>query len=193
MRPRVRTVAALAGLLAACQATDRPAIVSKLEKGMEDHRRQINRDVSARKESLVTLTSALTGCPMERRTKDSSALGELLGGAAEGAASLYREGFPKDFELEADRISVRILAASGYDARALTELLRRMSAEPPARHAWVRTHPKFEERLETVGGRLALLGPAQPYPPPESVALRTQRFQQALQTLKAPAGQQAQR
>jgi predicted Zn-dependent protease len=365
---RLRTVAALAGLLCACQATDRPALVAKLEQGMENNRRQINRDVAARKESLITLTSALTGCPMERRqayeldaeqeyalgravaarqlatlgteplppteplvryvdqvgqylalvaeavgnssapdravraervlenrpwplagyrflvlpldeprataspsgtvmistgflrklqseeelaavlahevahvqrghgvevlkafmchtaarkeasaglrsfgqsierniratsggsglrsTKDSSVLGELFSGAAEGAASLYREGFPTDFELEADRISVRILAASGYDARALTGLLRRMSTEPPARHAWVRTHPKFEERLETVGERLKLFGPAQPYPPQETVALRTQRFQQALETLKAPAGQQAQR
>lgn len=365
---RLRTVAALAGLLSACQATDRPAIVADLERGIEDQRRQINRDVAARKERLVTLTSALTGCPMERRqayeldaeqeyalgravaarqlatlgteplppteplvryvdqvgqylalvaeavgnssapdradraervlenrpwplagyrflvlpleeprataspsgtvmistgflrkleseeelaavlahevahvqrghgvevlkafmchhaarkeasaglrafgqsiernaratsggsglrsTKDSSVLGELLGGAAEGAASLYREGFPKDFELEADRISVRILAAAGYDARALTGLLRRMSSEAPAQHAWVRTHPKFEERLETVGGRLKLLGPAQPYPPQEAVALRTQRFQQAVETLRAPAGQQAQR
>ncbi len=365
---RSRTVAVLAGLLTACQATDKPAIVVKLEKGMEENRRQVNRDVAARKESLLTLTSSLTGCPLERRqayeldaeqeyalgravaarqlatlgteplppteplaryvdqvgqylalvaeavgnssapdradraervlenrpwplagyrflvlpleeprataspsgtvmistgflrklqseeelaavlaheiahvqrghgvevlkafmchhaarkeasaglrsfgqsiernaratsggglrsTKDSGVLGELLSGAAEGAASLYREGFPKDFELEADRISVRILAAAGYDARALTGLLRRMSFEAPAHHAWVRTHPKLEERLETVGGRLKLFGPAQPHPPSEAVALRTQRFQQALETLKAPAvGQQAQR
>jgi len=367
-RWRLGMTAALAGLLAACQATDRPAIIANLERGIEGQRRQINRDVAARKQSLVTLTSALTGCPIERRqayeldaeqeyalgravaarqlatlsteplppteplvryvdqvgqylalvaeavgnssapdradrpervlenrpyplagyrflvlpleeprataspsgtvmistgflrklqseeelaavlahevahvqrghgvevlkafmchhtarqeasaglrafgqsiernaragsggsalrgTKDSSVLGELLGGAAEGAASLYREGFPKDFELEADRISVRILAAAGYDARALTGLLRRMASEAPARHAWVRTHPKFEERLETVGERLKQFGPAQPPPSQKAVAQRTQRFQEALQSLSAPAGQQAQR
>ncbi len=367
-RWRLGMTAALAGLLAACQATDRPAIIANLERGIEGQRRQINRDVAARKQSLVTLTSALTGCPMERRqayeldseqeyalgravaarqlatlgteplpptdplaryvdqvgqylalvaeavgnssapdradrpervlenrpyplagyrflvlpleeprataspsgtvmistgflrklqseeelaavlahevahvqrghgvevlkafmchhaarqeasaglrafgqsiernaragaggsalrgTQDSSVLGELLGGAAEGAASLYREGFPKDFELEADRISVRILAAAGYDARALTGLLRRMASEAPARHAWVRTHPKFEERLETVGERLKQFGPAQPPPSQKAVAQRTQRFQEALQSLSAPAGQQAQR
>jgi predicted Zn-dependent protease len=362
-------VAALAGLLAACKATDKPPLVVKLEQGMEENRRQFNRDVAARKESLSTLTSALTGCPLERRqayeldpeqeyalgravaarqlatlgteplpsteplaryvdqvgqylalvaeavgnssapdraaraervlenrpwplagyrflvlpleeprataspsgtvmistgflrklqseeelaavlaheiahvqrghgvevlkafmchhaarqeasaslrafgqsgernarvqggsgprgTQDSGVLSELLGGAAEGAASLYREGFPKDFELEADRISVRILAAAGYDARSLTGLLRRMSFEAPAHHAWVRTHPKLEERLETVGERLKQFGSAQPHPSQEAVALRTQRFLQALETLKAPAAaaQQAQR
>ena len=352
---RLRKVAALAGLLAGCQATDRPAIVAQLEQGMEEHRRQFNRDVAARKQSLVTLTSALTGCPLERRqayeldSEQEHALGrtvaarqlatlgteplpsteplaryvdqvgqylalvaeavgnssapdradraervlenrpwplagyrflvlpleeprataspsgtvmistgflrqlrseeelaavlanevahvqrghgvevlkdfmcqhaarqeasaslrgsgqstgrnakatpgELLEGAAEGAASLYREGFPQDFELEADRISVRILAAAGYDARALTGLLRRMATEPPARHTWVRTHPKPEERLETVGERLKRFGPAQPPPPQEAVAQRTLRFQQALESLEAPAAaQQAQR
>jgi predicted Zn-dependent protease len=358
---RMGAVAALAGGLVACQATDKPALIAQLERGIESNRRQINRDVAASKQSLGTLAAALTGCPLERRqayemdaeqeyalgravaarqlatlgveplpatdplvryvdqvgqylalvaeavgnssapdranraervlenrpwplagfrflvlpldeprataspsgtvmittgfvrklrseeelaavlahevahvqrghgvevlkafmchhaarqeasaglrafgrsieanakavsggsalrgSKDSSVLGELLGGAAEGAASLYREGFPKDFELEADRISVRILATAGYDSRALLGLLRRMSTEPPARHAWVRTHPKFDERMETVGGRLKLLGPpATPYPPQQAVAQRTQRFQQALSAHEA--------
>ncbi|MDY7225133.1 M48 family metalloprotease [Hyalangium rubrum] len=366
---RVGAVAVLGGMLGACHATDRPAFIAQVEKGMEDNRRQMNRDVAARKASLGTLTASLTGCPMERRqayemdaeqeyalgravaarqlatlgveplpatdplaryvdqvgqyltlvaeavgnssapdrahrperilenrpwplagyrflvlpmdearatgspsgtvmistgflrklqseeelaavlahevahvqrghgvevlkafmchqtarqessaalrafgqriesnarastggsalrsSKDSTVLGELLGGAAEGAASLYREGFPKDFELEADRISVRLLAAAGYDPRAVTWLLQRMSTEAPAKHAWVRTHPKFEERMETVGERLKTMGAEQPHPPQEAVAQRTKRFQAAMEPLKAPpAGQQASR
>jgi beta-barrel assembly-enhancing protease len=367
-RRRLAAGVALAGLLTSCQATERPVFVARMEQSIEGHRRQLNREVSGRKESLGTLTAALTGCPMERRqayeldaeqeyalgravaarqlatlgvdplppadplaryveqvgqylalvaeavgnasapdradrpervlenrpwplagyrflvlpleeprataspsgtvmistgflqrlqseeelagvlahevahvqrghgvevlkafmchhaarqessaalrefgrslegnaraarggsalrsTKDQGVLGELLGGAAEGAASLYREGFPRDFELEADRISVRILVAAGYDARALTGLLQRMSREAPARHAWARTHPKFEERMKAVGQRLQALGAPGAWPSEEAVAQRTRRFQEAMGALRNPGAQQASR
>jgi predicted Zn-dependent protease len=128
-----------------------------------------------------------------RSAKDQGVLGELFGGAAEGAASLYREGFPKDFELEADRISVRLLLAAGYDGRVLTGLFQRMSREAPAKHAWVRTHPKFEDRMKTVGQRLQEFGVPGAWPAPEAVAARTRRFQEAMAVLKAPGAQQASR
>jgi hypothetical protein len=44
-----------------------------------------------------------------------------------------------------------------------------------------------------VGERLKLFGPAQPFPSQQAVAQRTQRFQEALQSLSTPTGQQAQR
>jgi predicted Zn-dependent protease len=110
--------------------------------------------------------------------------GELLGDAAEEAAALYREGFPKDFELEADRISVRILLAAGYDARALTGLLGRTSQKASARHPWRRMHPPPRERQAAVGERLEALGPARAYPPTEAVAQRTKRFLEAIKPLR---------
>ena len=118
--------------------------------------------------------------------------GELLPGAAEEAANLYRDGFLEDFELEADRIAVRILLAAGYDARAFTGVLQRLSLEAPAKHPWRRTHPPSRERLAVVEERLNALGSAQAWPAPEAVEPRTKRFREAMGALPAlPAAPQS--
>jgi predicted Zn-dependent protease len=114
---------------------------------------------------------------------------ELLGRTAEQVANLYRDGFPQDFELEADRISVRILLAAGYDGRAFPGLLRRMSREAPAQHVWLRMHPPTADRLSTVGERLRTLGTAQAWPSAEAIAPRTKRFQEAMELLNQALGQ----
>jgi predicted Zn-dependent protease len=143
-------------------------------------------------------------CQYEARQQSSAAL-RVFGrgpqstrsdeqlGAAEEAANLYREGFPKDFELEADRISIRILMAAGYDGRAFSELLRRISRQPPAQHAWLRMHPPPSERLTTVGERLKEVVSARSWPSAEAVAPRTRRFLEAVAPLNAPADPQAAR
>lgn len=124
-------------------------------------------------------------CDYEARQKASGPRvpGELLGGAAEEAANLYREGFLEDFELEADRIAVRILLAAGYDARAFTGVLQRLSLEAPAKHPWRRTHPPPRERLAVVEQRLTALGSSQVWPTPETVEPRTRRFREAMAAL----------
>jgi predicted Zn-dependent protease len=119
--------------------------------------------------------------------------GELLGGAAEESAALYREGFPRDLDLEADRISVRILLAAGYDARAFIGLLERTSRETLAKHPWCRMHPPPRERLAAVEERLVALGSARTWPSAEAIAQRTKRFQEVMAPLKDPAGEQASR
>lgn len=110
---------------------------------------------------------------------------ELLVRASQEAANLYEEGFPKDFELEADRIGIRILLAAGYDAREFTGLLRRMAREAPERHAWLRMHPPPVERLKGVVERLDAAGPSPSWPSGETVAPRTKRFLEAMEPLKA--------
>jgi beta-barrel assembly-enhancing protease len=131
-------------------------------------------------------------CRYEARQESSAMLGVFKRGrAAQEAADLYREGFPKDFELEADRISIRILLAAGYDAREFTGLLRRMAREAPASHAWLRMHPPPAERLKAVGERIQGVGPSQSWPSEEAVAPRTKRFLEAMELLKASAGAQA--
>ena len=92
-----------------------------------------------------------------RSTQDASVLGELLGGATDTALEVFKQGYPEDFELEADRMSVRHLVSAGYDPRALTWLLQRMMRESHGRDAYFRTHPPFKARLETVGTRLKAL------------------------------------
>lgn len=144
----------------------------------------------ARQESSAMLRDFGQRIKLQRRT---AVPGEVLGGAAEESAALYREGFHRDFELEADRISVRILLAAGYDARAFTGLLGRTSREPPAKHPWRRMHPPPRERLGAVEERLMALGSPQAWPSAEAVAQRTKRFQEVMASLKAPAEDQASR
>jgi predicted Zn-dependent protease len=144
----------------------------------------------ARQESSATLRDFGQRIKLQR---PKAVPRELLGGAAEESAALYRDGFPRDFELEADRISVRILLAAGYDARAFTGLLGRTSRETPAKHPWRRMHPPPRERLEAVEERLAALGSPQAWPSADAVAQRTKRFQEVMASLKAPAEEQAAR
>ncbi len=122
-----------------------------------------------------------------RSTQDESVLGELLGGVTQTALEVFKEGFPEDFELEADRMSVRHLVAAGYDPRALTWLLQRLSREANGRDAWSRTHPPFKARLATVGERLKVLPPEQWKAPEEGVKARTERFTQETQALRQPS------
>ncbi|MBN1209325.1 MAG: M48 family metalloprotease [Myxococcaceae bacterium] len=143
----------------------------------------------ARRQPLAAFGNGLTAQLFQRRdgaqrAQGQRVLAELSTGEAKEAANLYREELPWDFELEADRISVRLLLAAGYDARVLTGLLRRTAQEAPARHAWLRMHPPSSERLETVGQQLEGLGAAQAWPSSEAVAQRTRRFQDALAPLR---------
>ncbi len=144
----------------------------------------------ARQESSARLGDFGRRIKLQRK---AAVPGELLGGAAEESAALYREGFPRDFELEADRISVRILLAAGYDARALTGLLGRTSLETPAKHPWRRMHPPPRERLAAVEERLTALDSPRARPSAEAVAQRTRRFQEVMEALRASAEDQASR
>jgi predicted Zn-dependent protease len=126
-----------------------------------------------------------------RSTEDASVLGELLGSATDTALELFKEGYPEDFELEADRMSVRHLVSAGYDPRALTWLLQRMAREAQGQDAYFRTHPPFKARLETVGTRLKALPPEQWKAPAEWLHQRTQRFLHETRALRAAPGAQA--
>lgn len=134
-------------------------------------------DYEARQESSAKLQSFGQRLKQQRQTATAS--------TAEQAANLSREGLPEELELEADRITVRLLLAAGYDARAFTGLLQRLNLEAPARHPWRRTHPAPRERVAVVEERLKALGSTQSWPTPETVAPRTQRFHEAMSALPA--------
>jgi predicted Zn-dependent protease len=148
-------------------------------------------DYEARQESSAALRAFGQRIKLQRQTAADGSReasgphvpGELLPGAAEEAANLYRDGFLEDFELEADRIAVRILVAAGYDARAFTGVIQRLSLESPAKHPWRRTHPPPRQRLAVVEERLQALGSIQPWPTPEAVDPRTRRFREAMAAL----------
>lgn len=158
--------------------------------------RAARRDAS---EGLKTFGSRIEGNVRQnlggagiRSTQDASVLGELLGSATDTALELFKKGYPEDFELEADRMSVRHLVSGGYDARALTWLLQRMAREANGRDAYFRTHPPFKARLETVGTRLQALPSEEWKAREEGVKLRTQRFLDETKALRATPGAQAQ-
>lgn len=127
-----------------------------------------------------------------RSTQDASVLGELLGSATDTALEVFKQGYPEDFELEADRMSVRHLVSAGYDPRALTWLLQRMARESHGRDAYFRTHPPFKARLETVGTRLKVLPAGQLKAPEDVAGKRTQRFLEATASLRATPQAKAQ-
>jgi predicted Zn-dependent protease len=147
-------------------------------------------DYEARQESSASLRAFGQRIKLQRETAASGSPpaqervpGELLRGAAEEAVNLYREGFLEDFELEADRITVRILMGAGYDARAFTGLIQRLSLEAPAKHPWRRMHPPPRERVAAVDERITALGPTQVMPPPDAVDQRKKRFLDAMGAL----------
>nr|WP_228530554.1 MULTISPECIES: M48 family metalloprotease [Myxococcaceae] len=118
-----------------------------------------------------------------RATNDPSVLAELLGKATEGAFAVFQQGYPEEFELEADRMAVRFLAGAGYRPAALDDLFVRLRKEAHGADAYSRTHPSYDARLRTVRPRIAALTAAQREPQAQALAVRTRRFEVALSPL----------
>lgn len=122
-----------------------------------------------------------------REIRSARRLSELMATATASALAALRDGYPEDFELEADRMAVAHLAAAGYNPSALRDLLLRMGREAQGRDEWFRTHPAFAERLATVTPRLEVLPPEQRRPAVEGVEARTRRFQRNMEALPPAA------
>jgi predicted Zn-dependent protease len=113
-------------------------------------------------------------------------LGELLGSIAEQAASLYAVGYPRPFELEADRIGVRYLELAGYDPRAMTALFERLEKATKGEDAYGATHPKFDKRIAVVEPVIATV-PRDRMPAASDVEVRSARFRKEMAKLPPSA------
>ena len=76
---------------------------------------------------------------------DSVRVANSLGG-------LFRNGFSRKDELEADRLAIRYAGRAGYDPKALISFFEKMNKEHPETAAnrataWQRTHPLTSERI----------------------------------------------
>ncbi|MFQ6037423.1 MAG: M48 family metalloprotease [Candidatus Aminicenantales bacterium] len=114
----------------------------------------------------------------ERLAQLTDIFERVLGDIAE---KLIERGYDRKYEYEADRLSVRFAARTGYNPQGLLDFLKTLGAQEPAgeKTGWFRTHPSAAERLsraeEEVKGLSAI---------PPSVSARTQRFQMAMRGLR---------
>jgi predicted Zn-dependent protease len=139
-------------------------------------------NASAKLKDSVSKAMALGSQGFAIKGASDEVLGELLGSIAEQAASLYAVGYPRPFELEADRIGVRYLELAGYDARAMTALFERLEKATKGEDAYGVTHPKLEKRIAVVKPVIASV-PSERLPVPGDVELRTARFRKEMAKL----------
>jgi len=126
----------------------------------------------------VVGTGAVAGTVSGRALRRLTA---ALGGMAEGLfVTLYKKGYGKKLEKEADALAAEILERAGYDPHALGEMLTAMERQLDRhRGGFGRTHPKPGKRMRMA--REAI--PEEPSPRPEA---RTERYRAALERALAP-------
>jgi beta-barrel assembly-enhancing protease len=120
------------------------------------------------------------------KNADRAVLTELVDSVTDHVSALYEVGYPREFELESDRIAVRYLQVAGYDTTAVRTLLERLQKDA-ADDDYGRTHPSFARRIQAVEPLLAHV-PVDRKPAQAAVAVRTARFHNELSRLAPPEG-----
>lgn len=111
-------------------------------------------------------------------------LSSMMDAVSDKAKALYKVGYPRGFELEADRIALRHMALAGYDPQAMPRLLERLEKVAEGEDDYGVTHPRFKTRLKVVKPVIAKLE-REGLPKIEDVEIRTTRFMAAMQNLPA--------
>ncbi|MGB9836285.1 MAG: M48 family metalloprotease [Candidatus Saccharicenans sp.] len=95
---------------------------------------------------------------------------------------LVERGYDRKFEYEADSLSVKFLAQTGYSPSGLSAFLEQLEQEMPATTAgargWFRTHPLPADRLEKINREIASAAVSVPA---ASISVRQARFQKMIQ------------
>lgn len=97
------------------------------------------------------------------------------------AEKLIERGYDRKYEYEADRLSIKIAAQTGYSPQGLINFLQTMvddSAQGKG-EGWFKTHPSASDRMQRAKKEIATLKSI-PYRKPS----RTKRFQQAIKNLQ---------
>lgn len=105
-------------------------------------------------------------------------LSSLMDSVSEQAKALFKVGYPRAFELEADRIALRYMELAGYDPDAMQRLFERLRQQASGQRRqdeYGTTHPKFSTRLEVIRPVLATIGSEQ-RPRQEALSARKLRF-----------------
>ena len=102
------------------------------------------------------------------------ALGDVL-------EALVGRGYDRKYEFEADELSVKFVAQTGYDPAGLAAFLTTMERDKPSGPVagWFKTHPSPADRLAKVQTEIAALASV-----PAKLDIRTARFAAELERLK---------
>jgi len=102
------------------------------------------------------------------------ALGDIAG-------KLIERGYDRKYEYEADRLSIKIAARTGYDPKGLTGFLETIRQDPAQgeEKGWFKTHPSAADRIERAHKEISSLSFI-----PEKVSARTARYKKAVQGLR---------
>ncbi len=90
------------------------------------------------------------------------------------AGTLIERGYDRKYEYEADQLSVKIAARTGYSPAGLTDFLATLTGGPTGESAkgWFKTHPTAEDRIEKAKAEIGGLGKV-----PKMEPARTKRFE----------------
>ena len=126
------------------------------------------------------MTEALTIISEEGVKSFGPRQAEQLTGAFGGVvsditATLVNKGYSRTFEYQADMAAVEILRRTGYNPRALVDMLTVMAARiEPGRSDFASTHPSPENRITKLKDEADVEDVIQ------TPAVRTQRFMEGL-------------
>ncbi|MGZ5555548.1 MAG: M48 family metalloprotease [Candidatus Aminicenantales bacterium] len=102
------------------------------------------------------------------------ALGDVL-------ETLVGRGYDRKYEFEADELSVKFIAQTGYNPAGLAAFLTNLERDKPSGPVagWFKTHPSPADRLTRVRAEIAALASV-----PAKLDIRTARFAAELERLK---------
>lgn len=102
------------------------------------------------------------------------ALGDVL-------ETLVGRGYDRKYEFEADELSVKFIAQTGYNPAGLAAFLTNLGRDKPSGPVagWFKTHPSPADRLTRVRAEIAALASM-----PAKLDIRTARFAAELERLK---------
>lgn len=141
------------GMIKLCVTEDELAAVIAHEIGhiVMNHGMDLYRDAHNKQVEDSRLFGALeAGAGDSELGKAAVNFGKLCGSFFEG---LLENGYPKAQEMEADNFGTRALAASGYDPKALLQVLREVETREkknPTEEKYLKNHPKVEDRVKAV-------------------------------------------
>jgi len=142
------------GMLRCCDSEDALAAVLAHEVGHIEYRHGVN---AIQRSRMTTLMTTIGGEAIRHRGSEQLVqLVSLLDGAINDVLqTMINTGYSRSAEAEADRAAVTILQRSGYDDRALPEMLLEMQKRlTPGARDFAHTHPAPSDRIRQIESQL---------------------------------------
>ncbi len=164
------------GLLRCCKSEDAVAAVLAHEVGHVQHRHGIQ----AIRRSRITSAVAIVGTEAARHagSPEVRQLAQLFDGAINDIiTTMVDNGYSRAFERDSDRAALAILQRTGYDDRALIDMLQEMDGRlQPGAKDFAATHPSPSARMGEIEPNLLAERRAIP-------RSRQSRFQRAMRNV----------